>query len=347
MLKDIEKHYTFVDLNGEKLDVAGRKGTDQHKKVYEDFSFDFTSIILISAERGEDTRKCVESIFDHTPEPFEIIISDVGSSEDTKTILTELKGSNSNIHVICNTSSTGTTGQRNQGIHVSKGGLLVFMDNDVLALPRWLESLKKVILNDEKIGAVGAKLLKPDGLSVYYCGAHAVTLEKDGKIYGIGLDKGKELSELRKDDPIAQVEGEVPWYSTTTLLLRRDAVYKCGGFDDIRGGKGIFIANEDKDLSLALRKEGFKIWYCPQAETIHNHDYSKIDRGDKYHKAYRLRMDQIEKDTLYFMRKWDITYLLEELPHEDNTKKLVDDKLTPATLDLSSLPYSDDLVTLK
>lgn len=347
MLKDIEKHYTFVDLNGEKIDVAGRKAVDQYKEIHKDFSLDFTSIITISAERGEDTRRCVESIFNHTPEPFEIIISDVGSSEGTKKILRELKKSNSNVHMICNTSSTGTTGQRNQGIHVSKGGLLVFMDNDVLALPQWLKSLKSVIQKDEKIGAVGAKLLKPDRLSVYYCGAHAVTLEKDGKIYGIGLDKAEELSKLRKDDPIAQVEGEVPWYSTTTLLVRRDAVYQCGGFDGMRDGKGIFIANEDKDLSLSLRKEGFKIWYCPESETIHNHDYSKVDRSDKYHKAYRLRMEQIEKDTLYFMRKWNLTYLLEKLPHEDNTKKLVDDKLIPIRLDLSSMPYSDDLVRLK
>lgn len=347
MLKDIEKHYTFVALNGEKMDVKGRKAVDQYKEIHKDFSFDFTSIILISAERREDTGRCVESIFNYTPEPFEIIISDVGSSEGTKKILKELDGSNSNIHVICNSFSTGTTGQRNQGIHLSRGGLLVFMDNDVLALPHWLKSLKGVIQKDENIGAVGAKLLKPDRLSVYYCGAHAVTLEKDGKVYGIGLDKGEELSELGKDDPMPQVEGEVPWYSTTTLLVRRDAVYKCGGFDDIRGGEGIFIANEDKALSLALRKEGFKIWYCPESETIHNHDYSQVNRKDKYHKAYRLRMDQIEKDGLYFMRKWNLTYLLEKLPHEDNTKKLVDSELIPVKLDLSSIPYSDDLVRLK
>jgi len=347
MLKDIEKHYTFFDLNGEKIDLKRRKAIDQYKEIHKDFSFNFTSIVLISAERGEDTKRCVESIFNYTPEPFEIIISDVGSSEGTKKILKELKGANSNIHMICNKDSTGTTGQRNQGIFLSLGGLLVFMDNDVLALPNWLKSLKSVIQKDEKIGAVGAKLLKPDRLTVYYCGAHAVTLEKDGEIYGIGLDKGEELSELRKDDPIPQVEGEVPWYSTTTLLIRRDVVYKCDGFDDIIGGKGIFIANEDKDLSLSIRKEGFKIWYCPESETIHNHDYSLVNREDKYHKLYRLRMNQIEKDTLYFMRKWNLTYLLERLPHEDNTKKLVGSKLIPVKLDLSSIPYSDDLVRLK
>jgi len=347
MLKNIDKFYRFADLDGEEIDLEKRKATDQYEKVHEDFSIDFTSIILISAERGEDTKRCTESIFRYTPEPFEIIISDVGSSKETKTILGELEGSNPNVGVLCNQSSTGTTGQRNQGIHLSKGGLLVFMDNDVLALPNWLKSLKRIAKENEKVGAVGAKLLKPDGLSVYYCGAHAVTLEKGGEIYGIGLDKGGNLSELKKEDPISQVEGMVPWYSTTTLLVRRDVVYRCGGFDDIRKGKGIFIANEDKDLCLSIRGEGFKIWYCPESQTIHNHDYSKVDRKDKYHKDYRLRMDRIEKDTFYFMKKWNLTYLLEKLPHEDNSKKLVEGKLIPYKIDLLSVPYSENLVRLK
>ncbi|KPL03957.1 MAG: hypothetical protein AMJ90_02550 [candidate division Zixibacteria bacterium SM23_73_2] len=347
MLEDVDKLYSFVDLDGEKIDLEKRQAIDQYKKVYKDFSFYLTSIILISAERGDYTKRCVENIFKYTPEPFEIIISDVGSSDETKRILEQLKKSSPNIHIICNQKSTGTTGQRNQGIHVSKGGLLVFMDNDVLALPNWLKPLRKVVQDNQEIGAVGAKLLKPDGNSVYYCGAHAVTLEKGSKIYGIGLDKEEELSDLKKDDPVSQMEGNVPWYSTTTLLVRRDVVYLCGGFDDLKEGKGIFIANEDKDLCLSIRGEGFKIWYSPESETIHNHDYSKVNRKDKYHKDYRLRMDQIENDTLYFMKKWNLTYLLEKLPHEDNTKKLEKGKLVPFKIDLLSVPYSGDLVRLK
>ena len=111
-------------------------------------------------------------------------------------------------------------------------------------------------------------------------------------------------------------------------------------------GKGIFIANEDKDLSLNIRKEGHKIYYCPDAETIHNHDYSKVDRKDAYHSKYRLRMEQIERDTEYFLNKWSITYLIEKLPHEDNSSRWDGKELDRVSLNLDSDEFKKDIVTM-
>ena len=111
-------------------------------------------------------------------------------------------------------------------------------------------------------------------------------------------------------------------------------------------GKGIFIANEDKDLSMNIRKAGYKIYYCPDSEAIHNHDYTKVDRKDSYHSRYRLRMDQIAKDTEYFLNKWDIMYLIEKLPHEDNSKKWDGKGLVLVDLSLDSDEFKDDIVTL-
>ena len=43
------------------------------------------------------------------------------------------------------------------------------MDNDVLALPGWLEGLKETAAKEEAIGMVGAKLLRAEIENVYYC----------------------------------------------------------------------------------------------------------------------------------------------------------------------------------
>jgi len=119
-----------------------------------------------------------------------------------------------------------------------------------------------------------------------------------------------------------------------------------GGFDDVVDGRGIFIANEDKDLSLSVRKAGYKIHYCPEAEAIHHHDYSKVDRKDAYHSQYCLRMEQIQKDTQYFLEKWGITYMIEKLPHEDNSRRWDGKELSPVNLDLESEEFKNDIVTL-
>jgi GT2 family glycosyltransferase len=289
----------------------------------------------------------VESIFENTVEPFEIILSDVGSNKETLEIITTLEDANRNVHVIYNKQSTGTTGQRNQGIYFSRGEYVALMDNDVLALPGWLKHLKETIEKDERIGLVGAKLLKAEIENVYYGGCHTVTLEKDGKVYGIGLSKSGPMANLRRHDPLVMRGGEVPWYTTTVLLAKRKVLLEVGGFDDMVDGKGIFIANEDKDLSLSIRKGGYKIYYCPDAEAIHNHDYSKVDRKDAYHSKYRLRMEQIEKDTEYFLNKWDIIYLIEKLPHEDNSKKWNGEELIRIDLRLDSDKFKNDIVVLK
>ncbi len=343
MLMDAPARYTFLDREGRPLDLNRPTAFDQLGKEHGPDFGRLTSIVIISAERGADTRRCVESIFENTREPFEIILSDVGSGRETREIITALEDAHSNIHVIYNRESTGTTGQRNQGIYFSRGNSIVLMDNDVLVLPGWLKHLQEKAARDPIIGMVGAKLLKADVERVYYCGVHTITLEKEGRVYGIGLDKSGPLADLGRHDPLVLRGGEVGWYTTTALLAKRNVLFRVGGFDDVVGGRGIFIASEDKDLSLNVRKAGYAIHYCPEAEAIHNHDYSKVDRKDAYHSRYRLRMEQIEKDTRYFLNKWEIAYLIEMLPHEDNSRQWDGQKLSPVQLDLDSVEFKNDV----
>jgi GT2 family glycosyltransferase len=346
MLADITERYSFLDRNGLSLNLERATAHDQHGRKHDTGFGDLTSIVIISAERGEDTSRCVKSIFENTQEPFEIIISDVGSSRETLKIINSLEDEHQNVHIIYNKESTGTTGQRNQGLFFSRGGYVVFMDNDVIVLPRWLKPLKDTAKKNEKIGLVGAKLLQANEEIVYYCGIHTINLEKEGLVYGIGLNKGGRMARLKRTDPLAGMGGEVPWYTTTTILARRGVLFEVGGFDDMVEGKGIFIANEDKDLSLSVRKAGYRIHYCPDSETVHHHDYTKVDRDDDYHSRYRLRMEQIEKDTRYFLNKWAITYLIEKLPHEDNSRRWDGRELVPVDLDLDSDDLKADVVTL-
>jgi hypothetical protein len=57
-------------------------------------------------------------------------------------------------------------------------------------------------------------------------------------------------------------------------------------------------------------------------------------------------MEQIRKDTEYFLRKWDITYMVEKLPHEDNSRRWDGRELVAVDLDLGSAELRDDVVTL-
>jgi len=212
MLFDITKRYSFLDRSGNSLNLDRSTALDQYGKKHQLGTNDLTSVVIISAERGNDTKRCVESIFQNTTEPFEIILSDVGSGRETLEIVMALEDTHQNVHVIYNNQSTGTTGQRNQGIYFSRGECLVVMDNDVLALPGWLKGLKETAAKEERIGMVGAKLLRAEIDNVYYCGCHTVALVKGGKVYGIGLAKSGQIANLQRYDPLVMRGGEVPWY---------------------------------------------------------------------------------------------------------------------------------------
>ncbi|MBW1674218.1 MAG: hypothetical protein JRJ45_11360 [Deltaproteobacteria bacterium] len=57
-------------------------------------------------------------------------------------------------------------------------------------------------------------------------------------------------------------------------------------------------------------------------------------------------MEQIAKDTEYFLNKWGITYLIEKLPHEDNSKKWNGKELVRVDLRLDSDQFTNDIVIL-
>ena len=233
MLDDITNRYPFLDRDGNPLKLDRQKAMDQFGNEHGPEYSDLTSIVIISAERGEDTARCVDSIYANTPEPFEIILSDAASSKETIDTIAALEDQYKNLHVIYNKESTGTTGQRNQGAYYAKGSYLLFMDNDVLVLSEWLKHLQRTAAQHEATAMVGAKLLQTDAETVYYCGCHAITLEKEGKVYGIGLNKEGPMANLKKADMLAMQSGEVPWYTTTALLVNRQAFFAIGGFDDM------------------------------------------------------------------------------------------------------------------
>lgn len=341
-LNNIEKRYKLLNRSGKEINIDEKKIINQYGVQHKIGSLDLTSIILLSAERFENTKECIKSIFENTKEPYEIIVVDDNSSEQTKDLLFELQNIYKNIHIIYNDEIRGTTSTRNQGIYLSSGGLICLLDNDVIVLNDWLKYLRGTILKDYNIGLVGAKLLKDDAEYVYYCGIHPIALAKEENIYGIGLDKEKEKANIRKDDKLAEIAGEIPWYPTTCLLTKRDIIFEVDGFDN----DGLTIANEDKDLCLKVRKNKYKIFYCPESVVIHNHNYQKVDRSDKYHSTYRLRMNIIEKDVKYFMKKWKLKYIIEKLPHEDNTKIFDGEELKPVKLDFLSSPFKEDLIRI-
>lgn len=211
------------------------------------------SIIIPTHNHLNLTRKCLESIEAHTPPgDFEIIVVDNGSSDGTPAYLKERQAAGF-LTAILNPHNLGFAKACNQGARAAAGGFLVFLNNDTVVTPGWMQELCRLAREDPTLGAVGAKLLYPDD-TVQHAG---VVFNGSGKVYHI-------YRHLHKDHPAVNKEREFQVLTAACLLVKREAFFKVGLFDE-----DFVNGYEDVDLCLKLRQQGYRLLYNPRAVVYH------------------------------------------------------------------------------
>lgn len=208
--------------------------------------------------------------------PFEVIIIDDASSDDTALLLEQLE----NVRSERNASNLGFGETCNRGAALARGAYLCFLNNDTLPMPGWLEALVEVMEQYPRCGAVGAKIVFPD-MRLQEAGCIAW---RDG--YALGYGRG--------DDPYSPPYNyvrEVDFCSAACLLVRSALFHTLGGFDP-RYAPAYY---EDADLCLAIRQAGHAVVFAPRAVIFHL-EHATSGRGNAI--ALQLRNREV------FLDKW-------------------------------------------
>ena len=212
------------------------------------------SIVIPVYNQVELTRQCLEAIERTVQEvTYEIIVVDNGSSDLTPNELRKW-ASEGRLRAIFNESNVGFGAACNQGARAARGKYLIFLNNDTIPQPGWLEALVTLAEERVKAGAVGAKLVYPDGRLQEAGGI--VFSDGSGWNYGRGEDP---------NDPRFNFVRQVDYCSAACLLVRADLFHELGGFDT-RFEPAYY---EDTDLCFAIRAAGFEVYYQPKAQVIH------------------------------------------------------------------------------
>ena len=99
------------------------------------------SVVIPSYNRSAWLVAALESVFAQTEPPFEIIVADDGSTDDT---LTVLKNYAARVKVLAQCNA-GPAAARNLGIGAATGDYIAFLDSDDLWFPRTLALYREVI----------------------------------------------------------------------------------------------------------------------------------------------------------------------------------------------------------
>jgi len=215
------------------------------------------SVVIVNWNTEALLQDCVQSLFlSPPPGALEVIVVDNASSDNS---VASLRRNWPSVHLIENTQNVGYARANNQGIAASRGRHVLLLNSDTMVPPNTLRGLTAFMDEHPEAGAVGPRLIRPDGCPQPFAfGSDPTPLYL--------LRRGLSLLLLRRPlhDWNTNLVQSVDWVSGACLLLRRQALEQAGPLDE-----AIFMYFEDNDLCLRLRRCGWKVYYNPQAFVTH------------------------------------------------------------------------------
>ncbi len=214
--------------------------------------------ILICTRNADLLERCLTSLRANTAyAPIEIvIIHHTGGGDDSRIVEAAREAGALRVPF---TGAFNFSTMNNLGAHAAKGEILLFLNDDVTPLDSlWLDRMA-ARLEQTETGAVGARLLYPNG-TIQHAGL--ATWEMGGAGH-----PGRFLTNSSYW-PWLNVAREVTAVTGACLAIRRASFDAVGGFDPA------FPVNfNDVDLCLRLQENGFRVIY--EAGAVLQHDESQ------------------------------------------------------------------------
>ncbi len=110
-------------------------------------------ICAYTEKRIEELFAAVQSVRQQAVQPREIIIV----IDYNPSLLQQVRTHFADVTVIENREAKGASGSRNSGIAIAQGAVLIFLDDDAIAQPRWLEQLL-IPYQEPLVVGVGGKI---------------------------------------------------------------------------------------------------------------------------------------------------------------------------------------------
>lgn len=222
------------------------------------------SLIIPTRDRVELLERCITSIQAHTAwDNLEIIVVD-NDSALPKTKAYFRKIAKQGVKVLASPGPFNFATLNNEAVAAASGDVIGLINNDIEATHAgWLDEIISHLLRPG-VGAVGAKLLWPNGM-----------VQHGGVLLGVGNVAGHFGNRLADadwgDHGRNQLLQQVSGVTAACLFLRKRDYVAIGGMD----GTAFPVAFNDVDLCLKIRQTGLAIIWTPYAKMLHAESASR------------------------------------------------------------------------
>ena len=196
------------------------------------------SVILITMNRKEILRKCLESIHLQKYDDYEIIVVDNASHDGTGDMVQRLFP---DVRYFHSRNNLGVPGGRNYGLRMATGEICVFIDDDaIFADDKALGKIDAYFETDDRLGCLAFRIVQPNSC----------------------IDEYKGIP--RADKKIIHADYECSYFCGAGFACHRNLFAEAGEFCD-----ELFFTGEELDFSYRLLDKGYKILRSSAITVIH------------------------------------------------------------------------------
>jgi glycosyltransferase involved in cell wall biosynthesis len=252
------------------------------------------SVILSTYNRGLLLGEAIRSVLDQTDPatpPFELIVVDNNSTDDTRTIVMARAAADPRVRYVLERAQ-GLSYARNAGIAVARGSLLTFTDDDVRVPSDWVAAIAHGMAEYPEADFVGGPVL-PDWPS-----PPPAWLTRDHWAPLALVDYGAEPLRISADRPLCLIGAN--------FAFRREVFERVGLFGtDFQRVKDGIGSLEDHEFLLRLFRANRHGMYDPRIRIHAEVQPNRLDRS--YHRRWHtghgryfalLRAEDMEQSAL-------------------------------------------------
>ena len=220
------------------------------------------SVVIISYNTRAMTLDCLRDLFaDLGALPAEVWVVDNASKDGSPAAIREAFPQ---VRLIANDRNAGFGAANNQAIGGSQGRFLMLLNSDAFVHSGAVRALLRYLERHPEVGAVGPRLLNPDG-----------TLQRSCYPFPSPVRAWIENLWLSAAFPNHPVVGDysrwshdadrlVEWVIGACVVVRREVLDQVGGFDE-----RFFMYAEETDWQRRIRAAGWQIGFTPDAVVTH------------------------------------------------------------------------------